>query len=105
VPPARVDALADPGNTPLLAAMCGLAGAVPFECAGTPAEVRAVLGVIADRREPPAAVAGLPATCLEPQVGETLADLVGDLGPAPLLSPGERAAAARWAGGASGFVE
>jgi hypothetical protein len=89
--------LADPDNTGLLAAMCGHAGPVPFECAGTPAEVRAVLRRIADRPRPPAAVAGLSARYIETRAGETLPELVADLGPAPLLTPVEQAAAAQWA--------
>jgi hypothetical protein len=63
-----------------------------------------VLRRIADRPRPPAAVAALPAGGLDADAGQSLADLVGDLGPAPLLTFDERAAASRWADVAGGVL-
>lgn len=93
------DPLADRTNIDLLTAMCGRSGPVPFECAGTPAEVRAVLREIAHRPSPPIAVAALDPSAIDarPHEDASLADLVLDQGPAPLLEPSERTVAETWA--------
>lgn len=95
-----VDALADPGNTRLLAAMTGRAGPVPFECSGTPAEMRAVMRELRSRPGVPVALAQLDAHVVEARDGDDadLAVLVADVGPAPLLDAHEMDAAHAWAG-------
>lgn len=93
------DPLADAVNTDLLKAMCGRSGPVPFECAGTPAEVRAVLREIAARPSPPTAIATLGPENYEahPDEDASLTELVVDQGPAPLLEPAEISVAEAWA--------
>lgn len=92
-----VDPLGDTANTALLTAMCGRSGPVPFECAGTPVEVRAVLREVRDRPDVPAAVASLPPDSIEVRSEDApLAQIVADLGPAPLLGHAERDAAEGW---------
>jgi hypothetical protein len=92
------DPLASPANAVLLKAMCGRSGPVPFECAGIPAEVRAVLREIAQRPSPPAAVDALDPSDIEARSHDdaSLPELVSDQGPAPLLEPSELTVAATW---------
>lgn len=91
-----VDPLGDTANIELLTAMCGRSGPVPFECAGTPAEVRAVVREIRARQETPAAVASLAPDSVEAPGDAPLAQIIADLGPAPLLSSSEQDAAHGW---------
>jgi hypothetical protein len=96
-----LDPLADPANAPLLAAMCGRRGPVPFECAGLPIEVRACVRAVA------AADADVPAFAdltdddvADGPVPPTVGELVARLAPAPLLDAAELDAARAWAASA-----
>jgi hypothetical protein len=89
-----VDVLADPGNAPLVAQMCGRRGPTPFECAGLPSEVRACIRAL--EGDAPA-LAALTADDLDDGPSPpTAADLVVRLQPAPLLDAAEHAAVAEW---------
>lgn len=93
-----VDPLADPLNADLVAAMCGRRGLVPLECSGLPVEVRACVRALTARTgggEP--ALATLSADDIDDGAkGPGIGDLVGRIGPAPLLGTHEMDATRTW---------
>jgi UDP-N-acetyl-alpha-D-muramoyl-L-alanyl-L-glutamate epimerase len=91
-----VDPLADPTNAPLVAAMCGRRGPIPFECAGLPSEVRACVRSVRSAGEAPALVELTAADLDDGPSPPTVGELVRHTGPAPLLDDDEHAAVAAW---------